>query len=74
VRWARVQARYTVAAGLAAGLTVWLAAAGAWIPALLSGTVMAGYVVGRHEADRRRRLAVSLWRTLTEPDDGWGIP
>jgi hypothetical protein len=55
---------------VAGGLTVWLAAAEAWIPALLTGAVMAGYLVGRAEADRRRRLALGLWLKL----DGFDPP
>jgi hypothetical protein len=68
VRWARVEARYTAAAVVAGMVTAWLAVAGAWAPAVLTGAVMVGYVVGRHEAIRRRRLAVGLWATLAEPD------
>jgi hypothetical protein len=68
VRWARIEARYTAAAAVAGTVTVCLALAGAWAPALLAGAVMGGYVVGRHEAIRRRRLAVGLWAKLAEPD------
>jgi len=68
-RWARVGARYTAAALVAAGLTVWLAAAGSWAPALLSATVMVGYLIGRQDARRRQRLATGVWATLVaEPD------
>jgi hypothetical protein len=67
VRWARVRARYTAVAVVAATATVWLAASGAWPPALLAALVMVGNVVGRHEADRRRRLAVGVWLKLAEP-------
>jgi hypothetical protein len=42
--------------------------AGAWAPALLAEVVMVGNVIGRHEALRRRRLAVGLWLKLAEPD------
>jgi hypothetical protein len=68
VRWLRVEARYTAAAVVAAVFTVWLAVAGAWAPALLAAVVMVGNVIGRHEALRRRRLAVGLWLKLAEPD------
>lgn len=68
LRWARVQARYTAAAVLAAALTIWLAAAGAWAPALLAGAVMVGHVLGRQRAQQQRRLAVGLWLKLAELD------
>jgi hypothetical protein len=68
VRWGRVQARYTAAAVVAAAVTVGLAASGAWPPALLAAAVMVGEVIGRHEADRRRRLAVGVWLKLAEPE------
>jgi hypothetical protein len=47
-------------------VTVWLALADAWAPALLSGAVMVGYVVGRQEAIRRRSLALGLWLKLID--------
>jgi len=68
VRWARIQARYTAAAVMAAALTVWLAASEAWAPALLAATVMVGYVIGRHEAARRRRLALGVWLKLADAE------
>jgi len=67
-RWARVQARYTAAAVLAAVLTVWLAAAGAWPPALLAGGVMVGNVLGRQNARHRQHLALRVWLTLVDTD------
>jgi len=68
VRWERVQTRYTAAAVLAAVLTVWLAAAGAWAPAVLAGAVMVGHVLGRQRAQHQRRLAVGVWLKLAELD------
>jgi hypothetical protein len=68
LRWARVQARYTAAAVVAAALTVWLAAAGAWPPALLAGVVMVGWLVGRQRAQQQRGLALGVWLKLTELD------
>ena len=67
-RWARVQARYTAAAVVAAALTIWLAAAGAWAPALLAGAVMVGHVLGRQRAQQQQRLAVGVWLKLAEPE------
>jgi hypothetical protein len=53
---------------VAAALTIWLAAAGAWAPALLAGAVMVGHVLGRQRAQQQQRLAVGVWLKLAEPE------